>query len=221
MFRKLKNLHPTKQVIGKNKLALYPKSIAEFLKLPDAATYTGHCFRRTAATLIGDFGLDVTDLQRAGGWSSSTVASSYIAESTSQKIKIASAIAGSSQAASSTEMKTSNTSMNNNLSIDFGSATVCFQFFYTRLSWIIFSKIKNVHFYTANTKNNVCIKRNSGFSLPVKCCHARVLSLPSLSLGHDNYNPDLATARSGRRILHPRFARVQNTTGTEKPRFRP
>ena len=42
----------TVQAIGENTLASYPSRIAEFLGLEDAKDYTGHCFRRSAATQL-------------------------------------------------------------------------------------------------------------------------------------------------------------------------
>ncbi|XP_048511125.1 uncharacterized protein LOC125502027 [Athalia rosae] len=78
----------TAQVIGKNKFAGMPKEIAEFLDLPDAASYTGHTFRRTSATMLVDNGANMETLKRHGGWKSSTVAEGYIAESLGNKKNI-------------------------------------------------------------------------------------------------------------------------------------
>lgn len=58
----------TAQVIGKNKFSGIPKQIAEFLNLPDAASYTGHSFRRTSATVLVDRGANMETLKRHGGW---------------------------------------------------------------------------------------------------------------------------------------------------------
>lgn len=49
-----------------------------FLNLPDVDTYTGHCFRKTSATLLVEGGADITTLKRHGGWKSNSVAESYI-----------------------------------------------------------------------------------------------------------------------------------------------
>lgn len=77
------------QCVGINTFGKIPSSIATFLKLPDAEKFTGHCFRRTSATLLADSGSDITTLKRHGGWRSSTVAESYIEDSLQNKIKIA------------------------------------------------------------------------------------------------------------------------------------
>lgn len=53
-FMNLQNGKCTRQAIGKNKFGSMPKEIATFLQLPDPASYTGHGFRRTSATLTAD-----------------------------------------------------------------------------------------------------------------------------------------------------------------------
>lgn len=75
-------------MIGKNKFAGMPKQIAEFLHLPDPASYTGHTFRRTSATMLVDSGANMETLKRHGGWKSSAVAEGYIAESLGNKKNI-------------------------------------------------------------------------------------------------------------------------------------
>lgn len=56
-----------RQVNGKNKIGEVPKVIATFLNLPDPKSYTEHCFRRTAATLLSDSGASVQMLKQLGG----------------------------------------------------------------------------------------------------------------------------------------------------------
>lgn len=111
------------QKVGKMKIGEYPKVIAEFLQLEEPKLYTGHCFRRSAATILADRGLDVVDIQRAGGWASRTVAETYVEESDSQKMKIATTI---SQNSISNETKTQSacTTSNTNLNIDLSSSTI-------------------------------------------------------------------------------------------------
>lgn len=81
-----------KQVIGKNKIANMPQQIATFLNLPNPELYSGHCFRRTSATLLADAGADLTMVKRHGGWKSSTVAEGYIEDSIQNKSKISNKI---------------------------------------------------------------------------------------------------------------------------------
>lgn len=77
-----------RQVIGKNKFAGMPKQIATYLKLKNVDLYTGHCFRRTSATLLADSGANLSMLKRHGGWKSSKVAEGYIEESVENKSEI-------------------------------------------------------------------------------------------------------------------------------------
>lgn len=60
--------------MGRNKIAEIPKSIAEFLNLPNPKSYTGHCFRRTGATLLSNSGANTTMLKQLGGWQSTSIA---------------------------------------------------------------------------------------------------------------------------------------------------
>lgn len=82
----------TIQVIGINTFAKIPQKVAEYLKLPDASTYTGHCLRRTSATFLADSGADIQTLKRHGGWQSTNVAEGYIEESIANKLKISRSI---------------------------------------------------------------------------------------------------------------------------------
>lgn len=75
----------TIQRIGKNKFTVIGKQIATYLNLPNPERYTGHCFRRSSATLYVDGGGDITGLKRHGGWKSSLVAEGYIDQSVNNK----------------------------------------------------------------------------------------------------------------------------------------
>lgn len=100
------------QVVGINKLGAMPSIVAKFLNLPDANQYTGHCFRRTSATLLADSGANITEVKRHGGWKSTTVAESYIEDSIQQKNKISNKILDVE--ISKTLGKVKNTSEDNN-----------------------------------------------------------------------------------------------------------
>lgn len=84
----------TKQSTGINTIGGIPRKIAEFLKLQNPSSYTGHCFRRTSATLLADAGADITTLKRHGGWRATNVAEGYIQDSVEHKLQIASKILG-------------------------------------------------------------------------------------------------------------------------------
>ncbi|XP_061723705.1 uncharacterized protein LOC133529938 [Cydia pomonella] len=75
------------QNIGLNTFGQLGKNVASYLGLLNPELYTGHCFRRTSATLLVDAGGDVTSLKRHGGWKSTTVAESYIDNSIASKKK--------------------------------------------------------------------------------------------------------------------------------------
>ncbi|KAJ8971088.1 hypothetical protein NQ317_006501 [Molorchus minor] len=51
--------------------------------------YTGHCLRRSSATLLADAGVDITTIKRHAGWKSTTVAEGYVENSIENKTKIA------------------------------------------------------------------------------------------------------------------------------------
>lgn len=77
----------TNQPIGKNKLSSMPSEIAAYQKLPNPEAYTGHTFRRTAATILADTGADLLSIKRFGGWKSDSVAEGYIEDSINNKRK--------------------------------------------------------------------------------------------------------------------------------------
>ncbi|KAJ8912814.1 hypothetical protein NQ315_014397 [Exocentrus adspersus] len=55
-----------------------PSIIAKYLGLSDPDKYTGHCMRRTSATLLAEAGASMTMLKRHGGWKSTSVAEGYL-----------------------------------------------------------------------------------------------------------------------------------------------
>lgn len=86
LFLRYNNGKCTTQVTGMNIIGKIPKDIAQYLKLPDCNLYTGHCFRRTSATLLVNGGGDIIQLKRHGGWKSSNVAEGYIEDCINNKI---------------------------------------------------------------------------------------------------------------------------------------
>ncbi|KAJ8912179.1 hypothetical protein NQ315_006146 [Exocentrus adspersus] len=121
----------TKQaVVGVNKFGNIPKLIANYLHLglakrklntkfcqpylhlKDPNLYTGHCFRRSSATILVDAGGDITALKRHGGWKSTAVAETYIDESITNKIEISNKI-----------LEAVNTSSTSNTSVSTPTAT--------------------------------------------------------------------------------------------------
>lgn len=54
----------TIQPVGINTFGTFPKKIAKLLNLDDDHLYTGHCFRRSLATMLADSGADIHTLKR-------------------------------------------------------------------------------------------------------------------------------------------------------------
>ena len=77
------------QPMGKNYLYNIGKDIARYLNLENPDTYTGHCFRRSSATMAADAGITAPELQRHFQWSSSKTAQRYIEESSVGANKVA------------------------------------------------------------------------------------------------------------------------------------
>ena len=71
-----------------------------------AGHYTGHCFRRSAATILANNCCNSLQLKRLGRWKSDSVAESYIDNSTASKIENANMI-GSSKNSDTSVMGTS------------------------------------------------------------------------------------------------------------------
>lgn len=82
------------QVVGVHTMGKIPSLIADYLQLENSKEYTGHCFRRSSATLLADSGATTSVLKRHGGWRSTTVAESYVEDSIENKNKIANSISG-------------------------------------------------------------------------------------------------------------------------------
>lgn len=70
-----------RQPIGRHKIGEVPENIASYLQLPDPKRYTGHCFRRTSATLLSDSGANMQMVKQLGRWRSDIIAQGYIENS--------------------------------------------------------------------------------------------------------------------------------------------
>lgn len=75
--------------VGINTIGKIPSQVAEYLKLEAPKDYSGHCFRRSAATLLANNGGDLLTLKKFGGWKSSSVAEGYVDDSVQNKINVA------------------------------------------------------------------------------------------------------------------------------------
>ena len=66
-----------------------PETVANFLELKNAESYTGHSFRRSSATFLVKSGGDLMTLKKHGGWKSSTVVEGYFDKSVAHRTEIA------------------------------------------------------------------------------------------------------------------------------------
>lgn len=116
LFVYYKNGRCTTQPVGIHSFGNIACKIAEFLKLPHPKEYTGHCLRRSSATLLAEGGGSITNLKRHGGWKSTSVAEGYVENSLKNKLYIASQIENGRNeiniSKTSTSTDTSNTSFN-------------------------------------------------------------------------------------------------------------
>lgn len=69
--------------------------------MPDPHLYTGHCFRRSGATILADTGADTLTVKQFGGWKSTTVMESYVEQSLARKEEIGKTILNSVQPSTS------------------------------------------------------------------------------------------------------------------------
>lgn len=98
-FVSLRNGQCSTQPVGINTVDMIPTRIATFRGLEGPALYTGHCFRRSSATLLADSGADLYVIKKHGGWKSDSVAEGYVQSSITSKLKIAEKILGQSSTA--------------------------------------------------------------------------------------------------------------------------
>lgn len=89
LFLKYVNGKCTRNPVGINSFGKIPSTIARYLQLPNPLLYTGHCFRRSSASLLANAGANLTTIKRHGGWRSSAVAEGYIEDSLENKNSIA------------------------------------------------------------------------------------------------------------------------------------
>ncbi|KAJ8685454.1 hypothetical protein QAD02_021247 [Eretmocerus hayati] len=71
----------SRQNMGKNRPGDMAKNIAAYLGLKNQGDFTGHSFRRTAATLLSNSGANFVAVKALGGWVSDSVAQGYIENS--------------------------------------------------------------------------------------------------------------------------------------------
>ncbi|KAJ3661916.1 hypothetical protein Zmor_006291 [Zophobas morio] len=68
LFSNYKKRKCTVQPVGLHTFGKIPGYIAGYLNLPNPKEYSGHCLRRSSATLLVGVGGNLTTLKRHGGW---------------------------------------------------------------------------------------------------------------------------------------------------------
>lgn len=94
LWRAIRGSKFTNQPRGVNYIAKCPSMIAEMLHLPNPGSYTGHCFRRSAATSLAASGATDNELMTLGRWRSPNVAHRYVEESGNLRWKVSQGITG-------------------------------------------------------------------------------------------------------------------------------
>jgi len=89
LFRSFRNGRYISTPLGKNTLAKVACKIATYLKLENPETFTGHTWRRSAATAFAESGASNQQMKRLGGWKSDSVVDGYVANSKKLKEIIA------------------------------------------------------------------------------------------------------------------------------------
>lgn len=69
------------QPLGVNSLGKIPVEFAQHLFIPNAISYTGHCWRRSCGTNASNAGVNVTTLMAQMGWTTPKTALGYVAKS--------------------------------------------------------------------------------------------------------------------------------------------
>jgi Integrase len=107
-FLNYQNGKCSSQNVGINKIGNMAREIAKFLMLENPESYTGHCFRRSSATILVNSGSNLLALKRHGGWKSSTVAEGYVDDCLRNKMEVSKKIESSvSSAATEPEQRSS------------------------------------------------------------------------------------------------------------------
>jgi integrase len=80
------------QPAGMHTIGGVPRKVAEFLGLDHPESYTGHCLRRSGASMVAESSGNLLPVKQIGGWKSSKVAEAYIEETITSKMKVANMI---------------------------------------------------------------------------------------------------------------------------------
>ena len=78
LFMTVRNDNFIRQRMGINTVRRFPRLIATTLGLSDAAKFTGHALRRSAAKILANSGATAREIQRAGNWKDPKTCEGYI-----------------------------------------------------------------------------------------------------------------------------------------------
>ena len=92
--RALKDRFSKNEILGRTAYGRIGKEIAQTLNLSNPARYTGHCFRRSAATEAANNGATTTDLKTGMGWENDKTALQYIERTKNQKRRMSTLLTG-------------------------------------------------------------------------------------------------------------------------------
>ena len=92
--RVLKKRFSNKEVIGRTAFGRIGREIATKLNLSNPEGFTGHCFRRSAATEAANNGATTTDLKTGMGWENERTALQYIERTKNQKRRMSTLLTG-------------------------------------------------------------------------------------------------------------------------------
>ncbi|KAK4882152.1 hypothetical protein RN001_005471 [Aquatica leii] len=122
-FINYRNNKCSTQPVGINTFSKLPFRIASFLKLEQPHLYTGHCFRRSSASILSDAGADFAEIKRHGGWKSTSVAEGYIETSMQNKINVARKVFSNDACSASTSGAEKNfmTTESNDINLNFNT----------------------------------------------------------------------------------------------------
>ena len=95
------------QPFGRNQLQKVGQDVAMELGLPDPEAYTGHCWRRSAASQAALAGASTTQLKKGFGWRSNDVALEYVDNTHAHTRQLAAMITGTSLPPSRQEVASS------------------------------------------------------------------------------------------------------------------
>lgn len=82
----------TNQNMGINQIQKFSLKIANFLKLPDAHSFTSHSFKRSSATAVAEAGASTSMMKSHFNWQNESTAIKYIENTKKQKLAVSAMI---------------------------------------------------------------------------------------------------------------------------------